>query len=242
MKVISFIQKSLCIVLSISTLLAFSACTKTEDIFTETKNGNIVSNTGTEYTHFAHEGQLYYLGELVFEGSVEGEPKTSEHLCVSYQTGMFSLKHAKNNNVLIRYCPNDEWAHIYRKASLPRFDFTVDNCSRLELVIEIEPFENSAVHATCGDGISKKSKIKKFLFDIRSQKSPKEAGLYDLIRKPDGMLENCYRYAVIYGFFEEEPNLVVRMEVFSLNDLAYYVRIEDKEYILPEKWIKKLQK
>ena len=39
--------------------------------------------------------------------------------------------------------------------------------------------------------------------------------------QPDGSFENCYVYAVIYGYFEEEPDLVIRMQVWSYNDLAY---------------------
>ena len=46
-------------------------------------------------------------------------------------------------------------------------------------------------------------------------------------------------YAVIYGFFENEPNLAIRMDITSYNDLAYSVSINDKEYVLPEKWIQK---
>ena len=54
------------------------------------------------------------------------------------------------------------------------------------------------------------------------------------------MLENCYTYAVIYGFFEEEPNLAIRIDVTSYNDLAYSVCIENKEYVLPNDWVQRL--
>ena len=209
--------------------------------FMRNENGNIVSNSGVEYTHLANEGILYYLGDLDFIGSIQGEEKTSQHLGLSYQTGMFAIKDADNDNILIRYAPYNEWFSIYRKTSLPSFDFVVDNCIRFEFVSGIGNTENDVTHTTCDDGIVVASEIAEFLSDVRSQKDPREAGLYDLIKKPDGMLENCYVYGVVYGFFEEEPNLAVRMVITSYNDLAYSISIDGKEYVLPAEWIQKLE-
>jgi hypothetical protein len=209
--------------------------------FKKNKNNNIVSNSGVEYALLANEGVLYYLGNLEFAGSIKGEEKTSQHLGMSYQTGMFSIKDADNDNILIRRAPNNEWCAIYRKASLPNFDFSVDNCIRLEFVSGIGNIEEDAVHTTCGDGITDQSEISTFLSEIRMQKDPDEAGLYDLIMKPDGMLENCYVYGVIYGFFDDEPNLALQMEILSFNDLAYSISIEGKEYVLPAEWLQKLE-
>ena len=236
-----FIKKSLCAVLSISILLAFSACTGTDNVFTRTEDGILISASGTEYAHLANEGILYYLGDLVFQGRVKGEAKTSQHLGFLYQTGLFSIKNAETDNILVRRTPNNEWFSIYRKTSLPPFDFSADNCTRLELVLGIGNIKNDGIHTTCGDGISNRSVITEFLSDVRSQTDPREAGLYDLIKKTDGMLENCYIYAVIYGFFEDEPNLAIRMDITSYNDLAYSVCIEGKEYVLPETWIQRFQ-
>lgn len=209
--------------------------------FIRDTDGNIVSASGDVYAWLTSEGFLYYLGELEFVGSIQGEEKTSEAMGCSYQTGMFAAKGSDNNNILIRRPPNDEWFHIYRKTSLPSFDFSVDNCIRLELVFENRYWDNDAIHTTCGDGIADASEIAKFLSDIRSQKDPHEAGLYDLVTKPDGMYENCYVYGAIYGFFEEDPNLVTRMEITSYNDLAYSISIEGKEYVLPTEWLQKLE-
>ena len=212
-----------------------------EDTFTKNENGNIVSNSGVEYTLLANEGLLYYLGDLDFIGSIQGEEKTSQHLGLSYQTGMFAIKDADNDNIMIRRAPDNEWFSIYRKASLPSFDFAVDNCIRFEFVSGIGNRENDVTHTTCGDGIVVASEIAEFLSDVRSQKDPREAGLYDLIKKPDGMLENCYVYGVIYGFFEEASNIVIRMDITSYNDLAYSVSIEGKDYVLPTEWLQKLE-
>lgn len=209
--------------------------------FVSNENRDIVSDTGIAYAHLANEGELYYLGDLEFVGSIEGEEKTSEHLSTQYQTGMFAIKDADNDDILICYAPNCEWFSVYRKASLREFDFSVDNCVRLELVIEPRYLERDQSHITCGDGIVDPSVIAEFLSDIRSQKSPKEAGLYDLARKPDGTLENCYVCGAIYGFFREESNLAVRMEVTSYNDLAYSVSVENKDYVLPTEWLQKLE-
>ena len=211
-----------------------------EDTFTKNEKGNIVSNSGVEYTLLANEGLLYYLGDLDFIGSIQGEEKSSQHLGLSYQTGMFAIKDADNDNILIRRAPDNEWFSIYRKASLPSFDFAVDNCIRFEFVSGIGNTENDVTHTTCDDGIVVASEIAEFLSDVRSQKDPREAGLYDLIKKPDGMLENCYVYGVVYGFFEGEPNLAVLMDITSYNDLAYSISIDGKEYVLPAEWLQKL--
>ena len=145
-------------------------------VFTQTANGNLVSNLGMEYSHLANEGVLYYFGDLEFIGSVKGEKKISKHLGISYQTGLFAIKNPETDNILIRRVPNNEWFSIYRKSTFPSFDYSVDNCIRLELVLGTGNTENDAIHTTCGDGISNKSEIAEFLTDVRSQKNPKDAG------------------------------------------------------------------
>jgi hypothetical protein len=111
----------------------------------------------------------------------------------------------------------------------------------LEFVPGIGDVEKDAEHTSCGEGMTIPSEIAAFLSEVRSQKSPDEAGLYDLVRKPDGGYENCHVYGVIYGFFAEEPNVAIRMTVTSYNDLAYSVSIEEKDYVLPEALLLKLQ-
>ncbi len=237
-------RKFLCILLVSLFLLCGCAETKPADKgyrFTQQENGSIVSDTGEAYTFLANEGILYYLGDLEFYGSIQGEEKRSSHLGLPYQTGMFSIKNAANDNILIRHAPNNEWFSIYRKTGLQEFDFAVDNCIRLEFISGTGRTSSHSVHSTCGDGMTDKAELLAFLSEVRSQESPREAGLYELITKPDGMLENCYVYGVIYGFFAEEPNLAVRMNVTSYNDLAYSVSIENREYVLPAHWLQRLQ-
>lgn len=205
--------------------------------FTISDNGNIVSENGTEYAFLANEGILYYFGDLEFVGSVRGEPKTAKIMGISYQMGMFKIIGAENDNILVRYVPS-EWCAIYRKASLPTFDFSVDNCIRLEFILG-SGYIRDAVHTTCGDGITDKSEISDFLSDVRMQENPHDAGLYDLVRQPDGRLENCYECGVIYGFFDEEPNVAIAMPVTSYNDLAYSVTIGGEQYVLPEEWFQR---
>ena len=67
-------KKVLCLI--VVTLILLCGCSPTkEDTFTKNKNGNIVSNSGVEYTHLANEGILYYLGDLDFIGSIQGEKR-----------------------------------------------------------------------------------------------------------------------------------------------------------------------
>ncbi len=214
--------------------------TQKTGVFTKKENGNLVSPSGVEYAHLANEGLLYYLGNLEFVGGVEGEAPTSIHLMYEYQTGMFAIEGDDSRNVLIRREPNNEWCSIYRKASLPEFDYSVDRCIRMELV-DSWYFENDIKHATCTGGITDPAEIAAFLSEIRAQEDPESAGLYDLVRKPDGMFENCYNCATIYVYFEEEPYLIGQISIWSYNDLAYSVTLGNDSYVLPESWLQRFQ-
>lgn len=208
-------------------------------VFTKNKDGIIVSDSGIEYSFLANEGILYYLGDLEFEGSVQRNDIPQEQLNSSYQSGAFSIKNDENKNILIVTSSDSEWYSIYRKTTLPTLDFSADNCTRIEFLPEKDAVKNT-VHTTCGDGITNKSQIAEFFSDVQKQKSPHEAGLYDLVKKPDDTLENCYLCGIIYGFFEEEPNLAIGMHVTSYNNLAYSVSLGKDEYVLPESWCQKL--
>ncbi len=193
-------------------------------------NGNYRSPAGTEYEFLCNEGFLYYLGHPTLAGRT---PLGRTQFC--------SIQEDPTDHILIVDSEDSEWFSIYRRADLPAFDYSLENCVRLELfpfnyLTPVDP-----IHATCQEGITDPEEIFAFVSDIRSQKNPREAGLYDLVRKPDGMLENCYGCAVIYGFFEEEPYLAIPMPVTSYNDLAYSVSIGNEEYVLPEEWLQKLR-
>ncbi len=203
-----------------------------DNTFTVLENGNILSPEGVEYSFLANEEVLYYIGDLEFLGSIDGEPEYSKHIGY-YQTGMFAIQNAANDHILIRRSPNSEWFAIYRKASLPEFDYSVDNCQRLSFVSGfVGP--NTDFRSPIQSSITDPTQIASFLSTVRAQPDPREAGLYELIKKPDGFLENCYLYGTVYAFFEEEPDLVVKMDIFSFNDLAYSIEIEGKEYVLSE--------
>lgn len=240
-------KKTFCLITAL--FLLFCGCSRnqpanqvqTEGEFIKLENGKLLSPSGEEYGWVAPEGYLVPLGETVFQAGVKGEVKTSSHLGVPYQTGLFSIHNDDTYNILIRHEPNNEFCSIYRKTSLPPVDFSVDNCIRLELVLGGGYPADNSVHKSCGGGISDQTDIAAFLSDVRLQKDPREAGLYDLIRKPDGSLENCHLYGAVYGFFEEEPNLAIRMDIDSYNDLAYSISIDGRSYVLPEAWLQQLQ-
>ncbi len=232
------LRQILCMALSITILFAFSACANLNAVFKETKDGVINTVSETEYEFLAMEGTLFYFGELKFRGSVKGEDKILHHLSSLHRTGLYSIKNDDDHNILIRIYPDSEWFGIYRKASLPEFDFSIDNCVRLELIGG--SFNDDIIHTTCGEGITDKAEIAEFLSDVRSQVADEDE-LFDLITKPNGMLENCYSNCAIYGFFEEEPNLAIRMQITSYNDLVYSISIGQEEYVLPEEWLERLQ-
>ena len=211
--------------------------------FAKNDQGNLVSDEGIEYTLVGMEWQdLKYLSEKVFYSPIEGEDAETWHLGLDFQVGMYALKDDESKNVLIRVIPENEWYAIYRKTSLPPIDFSVDNCSRLELIMGSRYTNFDTKHKTCGEGITDPDQIADFLETVRSQKSADEAGLYEMITRPDGWYENCYSYATVYGYFAEEPDIAVMMDITSFNDKAYSITIDDKEYVLPEEWLEILKK
>ena len=209
-------------------------------IFTELENGNIVASDGTEYEHLAMEGLLEAFGSRTFLGKVKGEKPYNSHLMVSADrpSGLFSLEGYPNQDVLLRVYPDSEWYAFFRKTSLPALDRSIDNCVRFEL-IPGKYFEPGIEHMTCGEGVKGEEEIKAFLAEVRSQKSPEEAKLYDLVRKPDGLYENCHIYPG-YGHFADEPFLAIPFHVTSYNDKAYSISLGDAAYVLPEKWYRAL--
>ena len=205
--------------------------------FTVSDTGTLISPDGTEYEFLTNEGFLYYLGDLEFVAPVEGEPEFSFQGC---QTGMFSIRDDPTEHLLIRIRPDSEWYAIYRKASLPDFDFSIDNCSRLEFIPSDEMWGLGEKHGGCGAGITDPEEIAAFLSDLRAQKSARDAGLTRLVTQPNGTLLNCYCIGTVCGFFEEEPNLFVPMEVISYNDLGYSLELDRRERVLPEEWLPRL--
>ena len=208
--------------------------------FVEREDGTLIAPDGTEYVFLASEGILYHLGELEFVAYVEGEATENHHLGGSIQTGMFSIKDDPTDHLLIRELPNSEWRAIYRKASLPPFDFSLENCCRLEFVSYAELCDGRGKHVSCGCGITDPAEISAFLSTVRSQKRAKEAGLHNLVAQPDGTFHNCYISGAVCAFFEEEPYLAVLMSVTSYNDLAYSIRVARVDRVLPEDWFLRL--
>lgn len=228
-------KKLICIIAAMLILLCGCSQDKGKadtDTFTVLENGNILSPKCVEYSFLANEGILNFSEyDIAFLGYVQGEAKTSQHLSSVFQTGIFGIKDiyfdVPHDDILIRRLPDSEWRAIYRKASLPEFDYSVDNCVRLGFA----SYHNSTLgEASITDPIE----IAAFLNEVRSQPDSWEAGLYEMIKTPDGFLENCYLYGAIYGYFEETPFLYVEMQITSYNDLAYSISIEGQEYVLPQ--------
>ncbi len=210
------------------------------NVFTKTEMGSYISSTGVEYLRINPAGYFVTFGEYEFAGGVVGEDKETEGGWGEARTpGMYTIK--GNDHLLLREEPYSEWAYaVYRKASLPSFDFTPGNCSRLLLVQSPPAYPWVGDHVECNKGLTDQEEIRRFWEELRSQPNPREAGLYDLVSKPDGKLENCYFCATIFGFFEEEPYLAIKIHVTSYNDLAYSVHMANEEYVLPNEWYQRL--
>ena len=223
---------------ALSVCLCMSSC-GSDGRYEEKADGTLVSPTGVEYTKIADEGEIYYLGELEHIAYVKGEPKSTSHMGGSFQNGVYSIKGAERNSILVRYKPNNEFLSIYRESTLPALDISVDNCVRLEFVCGAY-FAYDAAHASCGDGLVGRERVREFLSKVRAQQTSREAGLHEMITKPDGTLENCTQSACVYGFFDGEPNIVICMTVTSYNDLAYSIGIGGGEYVLTEELFSEL--
>jgi hypothetical protein len=215
----------------------------TNDLYRLLNNGNIIAPDGTEYVFFASEGFITTFGEKKLLGKIAGEKVKLYHLDGSRETGMYSCDDT-NFDILCRIKPDSEWRIYYRKVSLPIIDLRIKNCVRLEFISQRILFKNNISpersHIFCNDGIINTDEINLFINELKNQKSPQEAGLYDMIRKENGVLENCYLLGCIYGYFDNETNLAITFDVWSFNDLAYSVDTDFGKYVLTLEWLEKL--
>ena len=149
------------------------------------------------------------------------------------KTGMYSVNGSQD--VLVRYFPDNEFAAMYVKSELLKTEVTLDNCIRFEFVKGLLFSGNETT-------ISKNriTECEEFLNEIKSGKTAKDAGLYDLVKQPNGMLKNCYVYGYVCGVIQEDLNIVIPLRVTSFDDKAYSIIIDDIEYVLTQEWVDKL--
>ena len=225
-------RKMFAVFICVAIVFSLSAC-KNNVTFTEGENKTILAKDGTEYTMIGYEGGFWCLGEWDFIGHVKGEKKTFVHLTNRIKTGMYSVNGSKD--VLVRYFPDNEFAAMYVKADLLKKEITLENCVRFEFIKG--SLSNKVPIFNSGKGITE---CEQFLDDIKSGEKAKDAGLYDLVKQPDGMLKNCYVYGYVCGIVQEDINIVIPLEIMSFDDQAYSIRIDDIEYVLSEDWLEKL--
>ena len=226
------IRKISAILICLAIVFSFVACNNSVK-FTETENKTIVANDGTEYTFVGNEGVVWCFGEKEFIGHVAGEKNFFAHLTMIIKTGMYSVNGSQD--VLVRYLPDNEFYSIYVKSDLLKTEISLDNCIRFEFV-KGSP-SNNTDYSPSQKAITD---CEQFLTKIRSGKTAKDAGLYELVKQPDGTLENCYVYGYLCGVVQEGINLVIPLQVMSFDDKAYSIMLDDVEYVLPEEWINEL--
>ena len=226
-------KKVFAILICLVVVFSFVACNNNNVAFTETENKTIVANDGTEYTFVGFEGKVYSFGKKNFIGHVKGEKKTFVHLTNKIKTGMYSVN--SEQDVLIRHYPDNEFFAIYVKSDLLKTEIALENCIRFEF-IKSSLFDNDETT------LSKKgiTECEQFLKEIKNGQTAEDAGLYDLVKQPDGMLKNCYVYGYVCGVIQEDINIVIPLEIMSFDDKAYSICIDDIEYVLPREWIEKL--
>ncbi|MBE6806716.1 MAG: hypothetical protein E7527_01695 [Ruminococcaceae bacterium] len=233
----------ICMILAFS----FSACSNNDNsafsenesgadgAFTEIENQAIRAKDGTEYINVGLEYEVWCLGEWEFIGHVAGEKKEFSHLSVDnkIKTGMYSV--GGKQDVLVRYFPDNEFPAVYVRSDLLKTEIVLENCIRFAFLKEA-PRDNA--QAT----FSNKSitECEQFLNEIKSGQTAEEAGLYDLVRQPSGILNNCYIYGYVCGVVQEDINVVIPLEVKSFDDKAYSITLDDVEYVLNKKWLDKL--
>lgn len=227
-------RKMFAIFICMAIVFSFVACNSNNNVaFAEIENKTIVANDGTEYTFAGHVGRVWCFGEWDFIGHVTGEKKTFVHLSNKIKTGMYSVNGGQD--VLVRYLPDNEFAAIYVKSDLLKTEIALDNCIRFEFVRGL--LFNNAEASIHKNGITD---CEQFLNEIKSGQKAEAAGLYDLVKQPDGMLKNCYVYGYVCGVIQEDINIVIPLEVMSFDDKAYSINIDDIAYVLSKEWFDKL--
>ena len=214
-------------------VFSFVACTNNVE-FTETENNTIVATDGTEYTFVDYAGRVWCFGEWEFIGHVKGEKKTFIHFSDMFKTGMYSVNGSQD--VLARHFPDSEFAAMYVKSELLKTEVTLDNCIRFN-------FAKGSLFNNDETIISKNgiTECEDFLNEIKSGQKAKDAGLYDLVKQPDGTtLKNCYVYGYACGVIQDDVNIVIPLQVISFDDKAYSITIDDIEYVLTQEWVDKL--
>ena len=232
-------RKVFAVFICVAIIFSFASCnnnvkfTETDVVkFTETENKTIVANDGTEYTFVGFEGRVSCFGEWDFIGHVEGEKKSFIHLTSEIKTGMYSVN--GKQDVLVRYFPDNEFSAIYVKSDLLKTEFTLDNCIRFEFVKGLL-FDKDET------ALSKKgiTECEQFLNEIKNGQKARDAGLYNLVKQPNGMLKNCYVYGYVCGIIQEDINIVIPLRVMSFDDKAYSIEIDGIEYVLQKEWLDK---
>ena len=228
-------------------LLAFMillcGCSEPDIVFFEEGDGwkEVVSPSGVVYEYLCHEGAPYvYLGELEHLGYVEGESVVLAHLTSVTPTGMYAIKGDETQNILIRILPDSEWYCIYRKASLPPLDFSVESWEKIEFFNERPYAQNHQMDGKYHVSISDPNEIEAFFSLDGVEGAPSSSELYSLVKKPDGSYRNCITFGAIYAFHKEEPYLAHRLGVTSYNGLAYSASSLEYWIVLTDEWIQKL--
>ena len=225
-------MKKLSIVfMCLAIIFSLVACSNNVE-FTEIENKTIVATDGTEYTFVGYEGAFWCFGEQEFVGHIKGEKKEFVHLLSKTKTGMYSVNGSQD--VLTRCFPDNEFTAIYVKSELLKKEVTLDNCIRFEFV-EGSLFNKETSISKIGI-----TECEQFLNEIKSGQKAKDAGLFDLVKQPDGTLKNCYVYGYVCGVIQDDINIVIPLEVMSFDDKAYSIKINDIEYVLAQEWIDKL--
>ena len=221
--------------------------------FTQLDNRNIIAPDGTEYVFLTLDPYVKFFGSIFFLGTIVDEEQTQSSS--GRKVGMYSIEGDTELTILMRIESTSDYWVLYRKASLPELNLSLDNCIRFEL---IEPNETRVTesyspdirHMSCNIGMVNPDDIKAFLADVRDQQTSREAGLYDHVLKPDGFYENLSTPGIVYGYFKDAVNLAIPLQVMSFNDKGYSIMLNDRdangrpvqvEKVLSEKWLFALQ-
>ncbi len=224
-------RKLLVMFVCIAILISLTACAG-NTLFEKGDNNTIISKDGTEYVLVDGTFGAYCFGDREFLGHVKGEIKSSTHLSYRIKSGMYSVDDSQD--VLVRYPPHSEFEAVYVRSGLLNKEVSIDNCIRFEFVKSLHLGGNSISSAN-----KSITECEAFLNDIRNSQRAIDAGLYDLVKQPDGLLKNCYTYGYICGVLQDGLNLVIPLQIMSFDDKAYSISVNGVEYVLPDEWVDK---
>ncbi len=217
-------------------ILLLASCGSSDEPYSIADEKTIVHESGKEYVFVAMEGtgKLKCIGDIEFDGYVNGQDRFVNHMTGTTPSGMYSMMLDPERRMMIYYAPDNEFYYFYRDASLPPLNISLEGCSRFELRLGLIPGED-VEHLLCDEGIADAAERAVFIDEIMNGPTASEVGF---IRERDPWRE----VGIAYGYLAGETNLVIPLRITEYIDKGYTIEVLGREYLMAAKWLDALQR